>query len=210
MVQTLQASKITLAELKAQFGLARTFDPQFFQEWQAAAAEVSDAEFQHLKQVQINLNYLLEEAPVLEGIVKLVVLAPLLDLAGFYQPPFRIQTETEVEISTVDPEDDGVVRGRIDVLIVSKRLWIIVIESKMNDFSLTKAFPQALSYMLSSAQPECFGMITNGNDFVFPKLNRERTPTYSISKGFSVLSPGNELVDVLRVLKHLGQVVISG
>lgn len=93
--------------------------------------------------------------------------------------------------------------------MVSEKLWVLVIESKMSNFSLTAALPQALSYMLASPQPQCFGMIANGSDFVFLKLNREGTPTYSTSKVFSLLAPGNELVDVLRVLKHLGQVVME-
>jgi len=43
------------------------------------------------------------------------VLSPLLDLAGFYQPPFEIETETPIRISA---EDDGViVKGNIDVLL---------------------------------------------------------------------------------------------
>lgn len=210
MVQTLQANKVTLGDLIEQFGLTRTFDPQFFQEWQGTLVEVPSVETQRLEQVQINFNYLLEKAPLLEDVVKLVVLAPLLELAGFYRPPFQIQSEAEVEISSTDPEDGVVVRGKIDVLIISKQLWILVIESKMSDFSLTKAFPQALSYMLASSQPECFGMITNGSEFVFLKLSCEGTPTYSISKVFSLLTPGNELVDVLRVLKHLGQAGVMG
>jgi len=37
---------------------------------------------------------------------KMVVLSPLLDLAGFYQPPFEIETETPIRISA---EDDGVI-----------------------------------------------------------------------------------------------------
>lgn len=208
MMQTLPANKVTLGDLVEQFGLTRTFDSQFFQEWQAASAEISSLEIRRLEQVQISFNYLLEKAPLLEDVVKLVVLAPLLELAGFFQPPFQIQSEPEVEISTTDPENGIVVRGKIDILVISKRLWILVIKSKMSDFSLTKAFPQSLSYLLASSQKECFGMITNGSEFVFLKLSRASTPTYSISKVFSLLTPGNELVDVLRVLKHLGQVIV--
>ena len=208
-MQTLQANQVTLSDLIEHFGLTRTFDPQFFQEWQTAAPAVSSVERQRLEQVQISFNYLLENAPLLEDVVKLVVLAPLLELAGFYQTPFQIQSETAVEISSLDPEKDVVVRGKIDVLILSKRLWILVIESKMSDFSLTKAFPQTLSYMLAASQRECFGMITNGSDFVFLKLSCEGTPTYSLSKLFSLLAPGHELVDVLCVLRSLGQVIVG-
>ncbi|MBW4580150.1 MAG: hypothetical protein KME42_11320 [Tildeniella nuda ZEHNDER 1965/U140] len=77
----------------------------------------------------------------------------------------------------------------------------------MSDFSLTKALPQALSYLLSSPNRPCFGLITNGSDFVFIKLDQTEQPIYATSKVFSLLAPDNELVDVLRVLKHLEDVL---
>ena len=49
---------------------------------------------------------LLEEPPFLENSVKMVVISPLLDLAGFYQSPFRIDTESSIEIQT---EDEGLI-----------------------------------------------------------------------------------------------------
>lgn len=104
MVQTLPANKVILSDLVEQFGLVRTFEPQFFHEWQTTSVEVSSIEIQRLQQVQTSFNYLLENAPLLKDVVKLVVLAPLLELAGFYQPPFQIQSETEVEISSTDPD----------------------------------------------------------------------------------------------------------
>jgi hypothetical protein len=69
-----------------------------------------------------------------------------------------------------------VIKGAIDVLVLLEQLWGLVIESKMSDFSLTKALPQALSYMLSSPNRPCFGLITNGSDFVFIKLDQTEQP----------------------------------
>ncbi len=135
----------------------------------------------------------------------MVVLSPLLELAGFYEPPFQIRTEAEISISSTDPDDGTVVRGAIDVLVIMEKLWLLVIESKMSDFSLTKALAQTLSYMLASPEIVTFGMITNGTDFVFLKVNREKTPTYNSSRVFSLLSPTNELIDVLKILQVLAQ-----
>lgn len=203
MVQTLKASDVTLGDLVEQFGLAVTHNPQFFPEWTQASTEITDQEVQILERVRSNQENLLKTPPLSEEAVKMVVLSPLLDLAGFYQPPFRIRTEVGTQISSPD-EDGTIVTGLIDVLVVSEALWIVVVESKMSRFSLTAALPQALSYMLGSPQKRCFGLIANGGDFVFVKLDQESTPTYSTSRVFSLLAPGNELVDVLRVLKHLG------
>lgn len=61
---------------------------------------------------------------MLEEAVKIVVLSPLLDLAGFYQPPFRIKPEAEISIEATDSEDGVVIRGEIDVLVVSGKLWV--------------------------------------------------------------------------------------
>jgi hypothetical protein len=208
-MQTLQANQVTLATLESQFGLTGTGDRAFFNEWQTAAESITPQEQQMLDRVKANFDSLLKEPPLLEGAVKMVILSPLLDLAGFYQPPFRIRTEAEISIASADEETGVVVRGAIDVLVLLERLWVLVIESKMSDFSLTKALPQALSYMLSSPNRLSFGLITNGSDFVFIKLDQTEQPVYATSKVFSLLAPSNELVDVLRVLKHLGQVMRS-
>jgi hypothetical protein len=78
-----------------------------------------------------------------EEAVKMVVLSPLLDLAGFYQSPFAIETEISIEITA---EDDGIiVKGNIDVLIIKKRLWVLVIESKSIKFDVTSALSQTLA-----------------------------------------------------------------
>jgi Type I restriction enzyme R protein N terminus (HSDR_N) len=137
--------------------------------------------------------------------VKMVVLAPLLDLAGFYHKPFRIETETGID---VEMEDEGlIIRGRIDVLVLKARLWLLVIESKRSDFAVTRAIPQALAYMLGNpeiVQPT-FGMITNGNEFLFLKSIRTNTSEYASSKLFSLINPNNELYEVLQILKRLGK-----
>ena len=205
MVQAVRSSEVSLEELEALFGLSLTEDPAFFSEWQAPAINLTETEILRLDQVKRHFRYLLRQPPVLEGAVKMVVLSPLLELAGFYEPPFQIRTEAEISISSTDPDDGTVVRGAIDVLVIMEKLWLLVIESKMSDFSLTKALAQTLSYMLASPEIVTFGMITNGTDFVFLKVNREKTPTYNSSRVFSLLSPTNELIDVLKILQVLAQ-----
>lgn len=90
------------------------------------------------------------DPPLLENSVKMMVLASLLDLAGFYHKLFRIETETSTD---VELEDEGrVIRGRIDALGLKNRLWLWVIESKWSDFAVTRAIPQALAYLLENAE----------------------------------------------------------
>ncbi|BAU15411.1 hypothetical protein LEP3755_59690 [Leptolyngbya sp. NIES-3755] len=209
MAQAVQARKVTLGLLETEFGLQVATNPQFFTEWIAPETLVTDPELQALARVKSNFEHLIKEPPMLEEAVKMVVLSPLLDLAGFYQPPFRIQPEKAIEIEAIDPEEGVVIRGEIDVLVVSGQLWVLAIESKMSAFSLNVALPQALSYMLANPTQPCYGLILNGSDFAFVKLNCEEVPQYATSRVFSLFAPGNELIEILKILKHLARLVVG-
>ena len=139
----------------------------------------------------------------------MVVLSPLLDLAGFYSEPFFIATEESIEIALEDKEE--IIRGRIDVLVLQQQLWLLVIESKRASFSLLEAIPQGLAYMLGNPNPEkpVFGLVINGEDFQFLKLTKQDTPKYALSDKFTLSRRGNELYQVLSILKKLGTILIS-
>lgn len=205
MVQLIQGKDITLAQLIDEFGLQLADDEDFFSEWQHDLLELNDLEKQSLNEVKA--EYLdLSKYPILEPVVKMVVLSPLLRLAGFYQPPFYIASEQEVKISS---EDEGtIIRGRIDILVLHPPFWVLVIEAKRADYSLVPAIPQALAYMLAdatSAKP-VFGFITNGNEFRFVKLLKTETPQYALSDLFA-LDSRDDIYIVLKVLKHLAHLI---
>ena len=65
-----------------------------------------------------------------------------------------------------------------------------------------------LSYMLANPreQQTSFGLITNGNEFLFLKSSPPPGRKYATSPLFSLLNPQNNLYDVLAILKHLGQI----
>jgi hypothetical protein len=137
----------------------------------------------------------------------MVVISPLLDLAGFYQSPLRIETESSIEIKT---EDEGLmIKGRIDVLVIKNRLWLLVIESKRSDFSVTTAIPQALAYMIANPTVDqaTFGMICNGSEFLFLKAVHSSYILYKTSRLFSLFNPNNDLYLVLELLKSLGSII---
>ncbi|NER31834.1 MAG: restriction endonuclease subunit R [Symploca sp. SIO1C4] len=206
MVQAIKAQDISLPQLSENFGLERTDDDEFFPEWQDDLPKLNDWERQILDEVKSNYLHL-SQYPMLEAIVKMVVLSPLLRIAGFYRPPFYLTSEKEVQIST---EDEGkIVRGRIDVLICKPEFWIIVIEAKRAEYSLKVGIPQALAYMLAHPDPEkpAFGFVTNGTEFIFIKLTRQNTPQYDFSNQFSLLNRGNDLYAVASILKRLAQLV---
>ncbi len=186
-----------------------TCDTSFFTEWQQPDDRLSPADRELLDRVQDNFTALMDDPPMLENTVKMVILAPLLDLAGFYRQPFQLETESSVAIEAND--GDTVIRGRIDVLVLKQKFWLLVIESKRSDFSVTRALPQALAYMLGSpnqSQPT-FGMISNGNEFLFVKSIGSPTAQYATSRLFSLINPGNELPAVLNILKTIGQLAVA-
>ncbi|MBC5796318.1 MAG: type I restriction endonuclease [Sphaerospermopsis kisseleviana] len=206
MVQSIAAKDVKLRELKQNFGIQIVQDATFFPEWLDGLEALKEEEQHLLDRVKANFLELMDDPPMLENTVKMVVLAPLLDLAGFYHRPFRIETETSVAL---EMEDEGtIIRGRIDVLVLKNRLWLLVIESKRSDFAVTRAIPQALAYMLSNEETvlPTFGMITNGNEFLFLKVLEHK---YANSRLFSLVNPDNELYSVLQVLKRLGMEVIA-
>lgn len=205
MVQTIQAKDITLAQLTQSFGLSRTDEPQFFREWQDNLPELTDSEKQVLDEVKADYIHL-SLYNLLEPLVKMVVLSPLLKLAGFYRPPFYLSAEKEVEIVS---EDEGtIIAGRIDVLVFQPEFWVTVIEAKQAAYSIESAVPQALGYMLGNHDSEkpALGFVTNNSTFQFLKLAKQDTPKYARSDLFSLYN-SDGLYSVVRVLKRIAQLV---
>jgi hypothetical protein len=201
---TLIATEVSLADLRDRFGLSRSVDPEFFWAELGEALEVTAAERAMLDRVQQNYLSQIEVQSLNEETVKMVVVSPLLDLAGFYRSPFQIDSEVSVEIAETD--DAGVaLTGRIDTLIVRDRLWVVVVESKRSRFSVQAAIPQALAYLLGrpgAGGRSGYGLLTNGGEFLLVRVGGE-VPVYGFSETFSLLNRGNDLGRVLGVLKQI-------
>ncbi|MGF1515010.1 MAG: hypothetical protein ACFB5Z_15120 [Elainellaceae cyanobacterium] len=89
---------LSLRDLKRSFGLVRERNDPFFEHWLSDAKGLSAFEQQALDRLRQNYTNIIETNP-LEEVVKLVVVAPLLDLASFYQPPFSIRAEAPILLS---------------------------------------------------------------------------------------------------------------
>jgi hypothetical protein len=207
MVQTIQAHNqaqtINLSQLEENFGLLRSLDAQFFPEWQINLPQLSEAEKQTLDEVKVEFAHLSQQ-DVLEPIVKLVVLSPLLKMAGFFLPPFRITAEKQVELVT---EDEGLlVRGVINLLVFRDQIWVVTIEAKRAEYSLKAALPQVLLYMMASPSRHRtqWGLVTNGGEFRFVKLLKQETPVYGTSNLLAI-DDNEDLYTVAQVLKQFGQ-----
>lgn len=209
MVQTLAISKAitSMAELRERFNLIPTNNDQFFTEWFQDLPELTDEEKASLDKVKYRFSRHRDRGELAEGTVNLLVVSPLLELAGFYDEPFFIKTEPQVEILLEDR--DEILRGRIDTLVIQERLWVLVVESKRS-ISFEAAIPQALAYMMANPNSEkpVYGMVTDGSLFMFIKLLKQEPPQYDFSDTFSLLLlRQNKLYDILRVLKRVSSLI---
>jgi Type I restriction enzyme R protein N terminus (HSDR_N) len=199
----------TLADVHEQFGLSRSSRDEFFTEWQTHRSDISEAERFQLDQVRQRFRYQREMGQVAEGTVNAIVVSRILELAGFYDPPFRMNSEQTIEIST--RSEDLTLRGRIDFLVMQDQFWQAIIESKDTEFDIEVGIPQILAYMMGApkSQKVLFGMVTNGSNFIFIKLQRETVMEYDFSDSFSLLSRQNCLYPVLQTLKGIGQQTLN-
>lgn len=198
-----------LADVEARFGLTRSLDPDFFPSslfpgWRKDLPTLSLIQHSALEVFWNRLNYHRGLGDLLEGAVTLLAASPLLEIAGFYDPPFQMKAEAAVELSVEDGEET--LRGRIDVLVLQTSLWVLVLESKKTTISVRSALPQALAYLMGApaGKAPLFGMLTNGDDVVFVKVVRGAVRQYALSRVFSLYAVPEDGGEVVRVLMRLG------
>ncbi|HEY9728901.1 MAG TPA: type I restriction endonuclease [Chroococcales cyanobacterium] len=197
----------TLAEAERRCNLHRTENEQFFSEWRTDLPDLTDTEKTGLNELRRRYLYQRAESHLLEGTVMLLLASPLLAIAGFYDPPFKIRAEESVQIILDDGEE--VLQERIDVLVLHNQLWVVVLESKKTALSVWSALPQTLAYLIANPQPErpSFGMMTNGDDILFVKLTQIDERQYDVSRVFAPFISYQELYSVLQVLKRMSQAI---
>lgn len=169
--------------------------------------ELSTVEQTALDELRRRYLYHRFEGQLLEGTVTLLLASPLLTIAGFYDPPFRVRAEESVQLTLDDGEE--VLQGRIDVLVLLNQLWVVVLESKKTALSVWVALPQTLAYLMANPQPErpSFGMVTNGDDILFVKLVQGSQQHYALSRVFAPFTSSQELYSASQILKRIGHVM---
>ncbi|MBE9039757.1 type I restriction endonuclease subunit R [Oscillatoriales cyanobacterium LEGE 11467] len=195
----------SIHQAESLLGLTRIPDESFFSEWRETLSSLTPTEEATLDRVKASYLYNSADGPLSESTINLLLVSPLLYLSGFCDPPFKVRSEMSVEISARDGKID--LKGRIDALVLHDRIWLILVESKQAKFSFSMAIPQALAYMMGSPNGEhpIFGLVTNGDGFLFIKLVKKPRPLYALSDDFSLFRQSrNELYEVLKILKKLG------
>ena len=189
----------SLHDVETKLGLGRSPDPNFFREWCGEFGELGDTEKTTLDRIKQSYLHHITEGFLSEGSVNLLIVSPLLFLAGFLESPFSLRSEESVEIS--DRSGSITYHGRIDALVLNNNLWIVLIEAKRSSFSFLMAIPQALTYMTASPNGDkpTYALVTNGDHFMFIKLQQSQ---YDFSDDFSLFKrSSNELYPVLQILK---------
>ncbi|NEO25921.1 MAG: type I restriction endonuclease subunit R [Kamptonema sp. SIO4C4] len=197
----------TLNDLQQRLGFVQTENDDFFPEWTEDLPTLTTQEQDSIARLKQRYDYHRADGLLLEGTINLVVTAPLLELLGFIDPPFRLKSPYGIFLELEDPEET--IRGFIDVLVLQERLWILTVESKRTSISVPAAFPQLLAYMASNPNRQLpnYGMATNGDEFVFLKLGTG--VEYDTSRSFSLFPRRHELDQVAQILKTLGRRVLN-
>lgn len=210
MIQTYPISKTitTLEALEQKFKLSPTDNELFFQEWQQDLPELTDQEKETLEQIKRRFLRHRKRGSLTEGVINQLLISPLLTLAGLYDEPFYVTTEASVELEI--EEEEEILRGRIDTLIIAPQLWVLIIESK-STIAFPVALPQIMTYMMANPNPQIpvYGLIGNGDEFMFIKMLTQGVPQYDFSNIFSLLLPRrNQLEDILQILKQIAKIMI--
>lgn len=193
----------TIATAETKFGLSRSPALDFFTEWQNQLPELDSSDQINLEILWRRYLYHRSSGHLLESTVMLLLVSPLLTIAGLYDPPFLLKAEESVLINLADSEE--ILQGRIDVLILSDRLWIIIVESKKTLLSVWSGLPQTLAYLMASPRPDRphFALLTNGDDIVFIKLENQQ---YGMSKVFAPLVNQRELEFACQILRKIAEI----
>jgi hypothetical protein len=198
----------SLSDLKKRCNLHQTDEDQFFNELLEELPALNSQEEVGINRIKQRYDYHRVDGLLLEGTINLLVVSPLLEVAGFLDSPFRIRSPHGMSLELEEPEET--IRGFIDTLVVQEQLWILVVESKRTSIPVPAALPQLLAYMLATPQQNkpAFGMATNGDEFVFLKLVFGDIPQYDVSRTFSLFPRRHELGEVLQIMKRLGQAIL--
>ena len=206
MTLTLPISKtmLTLADVGDRLKLQVSLDQNFFPEWRQELPDLTQSERGEIDRLQARFAAHRYRGLVAEGAVDKLLLSPLLDLVGFYEPEFEIRAEETITFEVSDR--DEILRGRMDTLIIREGLWVLVLEAKRTAM-VALAVPQALAYMTASPHPDrpVYGLVSNGEEFIFLKVLASPKPTYSTSKLYATFFPpdSQDLAEVVRVLKQM-------
>ncbi|WP_013325288.1 type I restriction endonuclease [Gloeothece verrucosa] len=209
MIQTFAITEAvsSLTEVHEIFNLTRNTEDNFFRELLENLPDITDSERQTLNNLKDRYFYYANDNAVTEGTINIIMISPLLELVKLCDPPFKIRAEKAVKIELEDREMS--LQGFIDALVVQNQFWLVVIEAKRYGFNVSIAIPQTLAYMMANPYQDkpVYGMATNGEDFIFVKLDQQNSQ-YNFSDKLTLSKRNNvDFYQVLQTLKKIKNLV---
>ncbi len=206
---TLNAKNLTLKQVHQFLNFEEQFNGSFTP--LLSLEPLTEFEQQELSQIRADFYDYLIEGKVLEGQIKLLVIGPLLRLAGFFHSPIKISLEQDIDAIVVEDEDTKIT-GRFDILAVNKEqptatdiaFWLLVIESKNTSVNSFEGLPQLLTYAHQSLQPQelVWGLTTNGMQYQFVLIRQGDPPTYQQMPLLNLMEY-ESAIQLLQVLKAI-------
>ena len=201
---SLRASDLTLDEVHKLLRLEERAGESF--ESLLTLEPITETERHDLELIRINFKRYLSAGRALEGVVRFLAIAPLLQLSGFYSPPITLKVEENIAPINLEGEETKIT-GRFD-LVATKNLendiefWLLVIETKEGFAAPRIGLPQVLTYGYTSLerQPSVLGLATNGESYRFVHLQAGNPSTYSLLPELN-LTDSDRAIQLLQVLK---------
>ncbi len=96
----------SLSMVEAEFGLRQIVEDDFFSEWVVDLPEISSIERVAIDRLKARFMEHFYQGQITEGSVDRLLVSPLLDLAGFYEPGLRVVLviATEISMETALPQ----------------------------------------------------------------------------------------------------------
>ena len=152
----------------------------------------------------------------IEGQIKLLSVAPLLRLAGFYRSPVKLILEEGIADIVIEDEDTTIT-GRLDILAVNKATLInnmpfvaLVIETKNSLIDVVAGLPQLLTYAykILENQTSVWGLATNGSRYQFVYIQPGERPNYQLMPLLNLmdLEPAIQILQTLKAICQLTQI----
>ncbi len=206
---TLTAKNITLKQVHSLLHFEEEFDGSFTSALSLEA--LTDAERQDLIQIRHDFRAYLVDGKVLEGQIKLLAIAPLLRLAGFYRSPIKMTLEENIADILIEDEDTKIT-GRLDILAINKdestakdvAFWVLVVEAKNSSVNAFEGLPQLLTYAYKALeyQEVVWGLTTNGMQYQFVWLRQGNPLTYQQMPLLNLMD-SESAIQLLQVLKAI-------
>jgi hypothetical protein len=211
MTTTLDASNLRLADVQQLLKIEEQLNDSFTS--LLTLEELTEFEQQQLLQIRNLFHSYYAAGKISEGQIKFLFIAPLMQLAGFYQPSIKITLEENIAEISIEDEQTNI-KGRMDILAVNKTqgkivttpFWILVLETKNSSVNASEGLPQLLTYAYTSldTQPSVWGLTTNGMDYQFVYMQQGNPPKYHLLPKLDITRPESS-TKLLQVLKTIHQ-----